>query len=134
MQYQNVGVDQEGRLLYVQVPVTETPTQVAPQPIQTPLPQTQQPVAPRRPAKSLFEPFFVIEDGVISLSLKNLTVIGCLLISGSLLSMLYMTCTNGYLDKLDCTERLPMISDVICLPIYDRIFCILTIFYTLGVF
>ena len=48
--------------------------------------------------------------------------------------MLYMTCTNGYLEDLDCTERLPMISDVVCLSIYDRIFCILTMFYTLGVF
>jgi hypothetical protein len=26
-----------------------------------------------------------------------------------------------------------MISDVICLPIYDRVFCILTIFFTLAV-
>ena len=105
MQYQNVGVDQEGRLLYVQVPVTQTAPQTTHQELPTAMPQPHLPVAPRRKGRSLFEPFFVIQDGVISLSLKSLTVAGCLAISAALLGMLYVQCSNPdeTLKDLDCT-------------------------------
>ena len=81
--------------------------------------------------RSIFENLFLIQDGVISISLRNLTLYGCIIITGSLLGMLYMSCSNNYVS---CSvDRLPMISDVIFLPLYDRIFCIETIFFTLFV-
>ncbi len=42
--------------------------------------------------KSIFAPFFIVEDGVISFSLRDLTIIGCVSISVALLTMLYQTC------------------------------------------
>lgn len=81
--------------------------------------------------KSYFEKFFVIQDGVISLSLRDMTLVSCIAISASLLVMLYQSCTNQYVE---CSlDMLPMISDVICLPYYDRLFCILTCFFCLAV-
>jgi hypothetical protein len=87
------------------------------------------------PVKSIFDPFFIVEDGVISFSLRDLTIIGCAAISIGLVTMLYQTCTNGYLgDECDIPNwKLPMVSAVVCLPIYDRIFCLLTAFFALGV-
>mmetsp|Transcript_3549 Transcript_3549/g.2578 ORF Transcript_3549/g.2578 Transcript_3549/m.2578 type:complete len:92 (+) Transcript_3549:291-566(+) len=45
--------------------------------------------------------------------------------------MLYKACSE---DKVECEYPvLPMISDVICLPFYDRIFCIITMFFCFTV-
>mmetsp|Transcript_9723 Transcript_9723/g.7330 ORF Transcript_9723/g.7330 Transcript_9723/m.7330 type:complete len:91 (+) Transcript_9723:199-471(+) len=74
----------------------------------------------------------MVQDGVICLSLKDLTLIGCFAVTGTLLYMLYKACSE---DMVECTYPvLPMISDVICLPFYDRIFCILTTFFMFTVF
>lgn len=60
-----------------------------------------------------------------------MTLVGCGAITVSLLSMLYITCTTieGECDS----EHLPMISAIILDTPYDRIFCILTTFFTLAV-
>ncbi len=39
--------------------------------------------------------FFVAEDGVISLSLKGMTLIGCITITVALLTKLYLACHSG---------------------------------------
>ena len=49
-----------------------------------------------------------------------------------LLGMLYSACTN---DVVDCNwPYIPTISHVIRQPFYDRIFCILVMFFTMAVF
>mmetsp|Transcript_3550 Transcript_3550/g.2580 ORF Transcript_3550/g.2580 Transcript_3550/m.2580 type:complete len:180 (+) Transcript_3550:12-551(+) len=76
--------------------------------------------------------FFLTQEGVISLSLRDLTLIGCLSITVSLLYMLYKACSE---DMVDCEYPvLPMISGVICLPFFDRVFCILSMFFCFTVF
>lgn len=83
----------------------------------------------KRKSTSLFAKFYVVEDGLISLSLRDLTLIGCLSTSIAILYMLYNACKY---DMVECTYPvLPMISDCICLPMYDRIFCMCTTFFTL---
>ena len=81
---------------------------------------------------SVFSDFFVREEGTISLSLRGMTIIGTIPLTLSLLLMLYIACKN---DMVECTWTgwTPMVSDVICLPFYDRIWCILTTFYALAV-
>jgi len=59
-----------------------------------------------------------------------MTLAACLGITVSLLYMLYQNCTNQYVECV--YPVLPMISDVICLPFYDRVFCLLTCFFTLA--
>mmetsp|Transcript_3547 Transcript_3547/g.2576 ORF Transcript_3547/g.2576 Transcript_3547/m.2576 type:complete len:121 (-) Transcript_3547:433-795(-) len=84
------------------------------------------PPTPKQKSRSCFNPFFYIENGIISLSLRDTTLIGCLLITVSLLYFLYATCTDG---TFECSrEHLPWISDTICLPFYDRIFCLFSTF------
>lgn len=86
--------------------------------------------------------FFVKEDGVISLSLKTLTLIGTITLTVALFTMLYITCRDDLLTKYHnipkeeaCSfeHHNPMVSDVICLPFFDRIWCILTTFFALSV-
>ena len=132
MQYENVGVDQEGHLLYVKV---EQQQEVPQQPMEgfvnPPVLIDSLRTPAKKREKSIFEPFFVIQDGVISLSVKNMTVIGAVAITVGLLYMLYEACVDG---RETCnTQKIPMISAVICLHPFDRIFCILSIWYTLGV-
>ena len=46
--------------------------------------------------------------------------------------MLQQSCTYQYVE---CSrDMLPMISDVICLPLYDRVFCILATFFCLATY
>eukprot|EP00350_Pseudokeronopsis_sp_OXSARD2_P007019 CAMPEP_0170545166 /NCGR_PEP_ID=MMETSP0211-20121228/3654_1 /TAXON_ID=311385 /ORGANISM="Pseudokeronopsis sp., Strain OXSARD2" /LENGTH=132 /DNA_ID=CAMNT_0010848995 /DNA_START=258 /DNA_END=656 /DNA_ORIENTATION=- len=50
----------------------------------------------------------------------------------TLLGMLYKACSD---ETVDCTYPvLPMISDIICKPFYDRIFCLTTMFFSFTVF
>jgi len=71
-----------------------------------------------------------VEDGVISFSLRDMTLVGCIAITTSLLFMLYKGCTE---QKVACSwNMLPMISDVICLPFYDRVFCLITMYFTFA--
>jgi len=61
-----------------------------------------------------------------------MTLIGCLAITVALLYMLYQSCTNQYVE---CSwNMLPMISDVICLPFYDRIFCLLSCYFCIATY
>ena len=93
-----------------------------------------QPIPPQRTykVKSIFSNFFVVEDGVISFSLKDITYIGCILISAVILIELFLACHYGYFE---CSRSyLPMISDVIRLPYFDRVFCISATFFTMTVF
>lgn len=85
---------------------------------------------------SMFKNFFHIQDGIISLSLRNLTVVSCLAITASLLGMLYITC--DILETENCKlwempPELPMVSTVIAYPIFDRIFCLLAGYYCFAV-
>ena len=81
--------------------------------------------------KSIFNRFFVIEEGVISVSLKDLTPITTITLSIAMIVMLYQGCNNNYVR---CSRHLlPMVSDVICIPGYDRMFVFLTTFYMMGV-
>jgi hypothetical protein len=82
--------------------------------------------------RSCFKQFYVIQDGVISLSLRDMTIAGCLAITVALLYMLYAACKDG---AVECVYPvLPMISDVICLPFYDRIFCLLACYFTFATY
>ena len=79
--------------------------------------------------------FFVVKDGVISFSLRDLTLTLTLLISASFLGMLYRVCSEG---QLRCSLTygdlaLPMISDILALPMYDRVFILLNTVYFMGV-
>ena len=60
-----------------------------------------------------------------------MTLFSSLALTAALLYFLYQSCSNQYVQ---CSpDLLPMISDTICLKIYDRVFCILAIFFALGV-
>ena len=76
--------------------------------------------------------FVIVKDGVISVSLRGLTLIGSITVTITLVIMLIKACNAG---QVECTWRYdsPMVSDVICLPMFDRIWCILTTFWALGV-
>ena len=52
--------------------------------------------------KSFFETWFVMEDGVISVSLRNLTITCSALITVTLLLILYLSCNDGTGDYV-CT-------------------------------
>ena len=81
---------------------------------------------------SWFSQFFVLDDGVISLSLRDMTIILSLGISGTLIAMGYIACTDG---SFTCnTKTFPMISDVIISKeMYDRIFLLLTTVMMFGI-
>jgi hypothetical protein len=87
---------------------------------------------PKAKYRSCFRNFFVSQDGVISLSLKSLTLVGSISITVALLTMLFLACKNGQV-KCDWRYHSPMVSDVICLPMMDRVWCILTTFFSLSV-
>jgi hypothetical protein len=83
--------------------------------------------------KSFFAQWFVMEDGVISVSLRNLTITCSLVISVTLLLILYFSCNDGT-GRYVCTfEKWPMISDVINQEMYNRIFILLTAIFMFGV-
>jgi hypothetical membrane protein len=141
MQYQFVGTDHLGRLLY-------QPTQQ--QAVQEPaiVVAEQQPVeqqcackachGPQQAAKkidveSFFAKWFVFEDGVISVSLRNLTIVCSLVITTTLLLILFFSCNDGT-GRYVCTfAKWPMISDVINQEMYNRTFILLTAIFMFGV-
>lgn len=86
---------------------------------------------PPTPTPSAFNKFFVMEDGVISLSLRWMTIIGSglvvFLIAGSALATWYL----GMLTY-DSTHW-PFISDISGLPLFDRMYCLVFMFYALSV-
>mmetsp|Transcript_20401 Transcript_20401/g.19381 ORF Transcript_20401/g.19381 Transcript_20401/m.19381 type:complete len:236 (+) Transcript_20401:188-895(+) len=61
-----------------------------------------------------------------------MTLVACIVITVTLLYFLYATCTDG---TFTCSkEFLPMVSDTVCLPFYDRIFCLSTTFMMYACF
>jgi hypothetical protein len=64
--------------------------------------------------KSWFSQWFVMEEGVISVSLKNFTIFFALAISVALIAMLIASCNDGTGDYKCTFEDWPMVSDVIC--------------------
>ncbi|TNV86768.1 hypothetical protein FGO68_gene16367 [Halteria grandinella] len=85
------------------------------------------------PKKSVFERWFVDEDGSISVSLRNLTIVSALSVSVSLLTMLYFSCNDGTGEYVCTYEKFPMISDVIHQEMYDRTFLLITTIFMYGV-
>ena len=82
---------------------------------------------------SFFEKWFVMEKGVISISLRNLTITCSLVISVVLLLILYASCNDGT-GRYVCTlDKWPMISDVINQEMYNRTFILLTAIFMFGV-
>jgi len=83
--------------------------------------------------------FFVHEEGVISISLKALTIAGTGSVLIALFYMLYVACRDVMLSpdnpEDNCSFRYhhPMVSDVICLPFFDRVWCILIPFFSYTV-
>lgn len=78
---------------------------------------------------SFFQRFFIIQEGVISLSVRDLTVVASLAITVDLLANLYVACSDQLVHCDIANGKIPMISGVICLPFWDRIFCLLTAFF-----
>jgi len=83
--------------------------------------------------KSFFETWFVMEDGVISVSLRNLTITCSAVITVTLLLILYASCNDGTGDYVCTLEKWPMISDVINQEMYNRTFILLTAIFMFGV-
>ena len=80
---------------------------------------------------SIFSKWFVVEEGVISLSLKDFTVLFSLIVTLTLLMMLWQSCQAG---NFECTiEKWPMISDVINQEMYIRVFILLMTMFMFGV-
>ena len=137
MQYSLVGTDPQGRLIYE--PVSQSPDtsiQISGPPQNTgchgcPCHGSQK--AAKKDGDSWFSQWFVMEQGVISISLKNLTIVSALSISVTLLYILYASCNDGT-GRYVCTyERFPMISDVINQEMYNRVFILLTAIFMFGV-
>jgi hypothetical protein len=73
---------------------------------------------------------------VISISLRSLTYIGSIAVSAFLLGILYQECNEneGECNWDNMIPKVPTISSIVCKPFIDRIWCILTTFFTLVVF
>jgi len=78
-------------------------------------------------------PIVVFDNGVIQVSLRALTLASCVAITVALLLMLKGACEYDEPPLFDCNARIPMISSVICLPTYDRITCLLFMFFSYSV-
>ena len=75
--------------------------------------------------------FFIFDDGVISFSLKDITIILSILADFIYVFIAWRSCTQG---QVQCDSKVwPMISDILALKPYDRLFICLTTFYTLGI-
>jgi len=63
--------------------------------------------------KSFFAQWFVVEEGVISVSLRNLTIVSALTITLTLIAILIASCNDGTGDYKCTIADWPMVSDVI---------------------
>ena len=72
-----------------------------------------------------------MEDGVISISLKDLSLVMSLLFTVTIIGMGMRVCDRQLL-KCD-KEQWPMISDIISLHMFDRVFIFMTTFFMLGI-
>lgn len=90
--------------------------------------RTQQPS--NRPV-SPFDHTYVIENGVISISLRALTFVGCWLITIGLCWMGMDACST---KKVTCEgDSWPMVSTIIRIHPYDRAICLMFCFFALAV-
>ncbi|CDW73115.1 UNKNOWN [Stylonychia lemnae] len=81
--------------------------------------------------ESSWSDFFAFEDGVISFSLKKMTIIFSILADLLFLMIAWMACSKG---EVQCNNTTwPMISDILALRPYDRLFIFMTTIYTLGI-
>ena len=87
------------------------------------------PAVTPQPSKSIIDNTFVEDEGVMSLNLRSMTLIGTITITASLLIMLTYTCLNGMVKCNILNGDFPMVSSVIRQPFVDRIWCILTTVY-----
>ena len=147
MQYQYAGTDASGRLIYEPVNTNTTiQTEViVHQHVVPTAPQYVAPAAhscncggchaapPKAAYKSFFSKWFVLEDGVISVSLKNLTIVSALSITVALVLMLIASCNDGKGDYICTVAEWPMISDVIAQEMYNRTFILMTAVFMYGV-
>ena len=80
--------------------------------------------------KSIWESLFIVEDGVISLSLRTMSVLFSLLITGGLLYCLKLYCAQN-----DCSsQKFPLVDDVLLFDEQaNRIFLFLTTCFMWGV-
>ena len=89
---------------------------------------------PKREKKGgCWNKFFVVKDGVIAMSLRDTTILLSLLLTGSLLTMLGIACKAGTYECDLMNGEWPMVSDILCLPLFDRVWCILTTWFCWGV-
>jgi Frag1/DRAM/Sfk1 family len=138
MQYQFAGTDPQGRLIYE--PVTQEISS-APQVAQYVPQQVSHACScggcgvqkPKKNFSSWFSQWFVMEDGVISVSLKNMTILFALTITGALVAMLVASCNDGKGDYICTFKEWPMVSDVIVQEMYNRTFILLTAIFMFGV-
>jgi Frag1/DRAM/Sfk1 family len=70
------------------------------------------------------------ETGVWTFGLTQVTIFLVIIIQISFITMLYVSCSQGFTK---CTERIPMISDVIKDHMFDRVFLLLNTGYFLGI-
>ena len=70
------------------------------------------------------------ETGVWTFGLTQVTVCFVIIIQISFMIMLYLSCS---LEYNQCSDRMPMISDVIKDPMFDRVFLLLNTGYFIGI-
>ncbi len=79
---------------------------------------------------SFWERFWVTENGVISISVRNMTIIACFLLTANLIANLYFVCSWG---DLTCSkENFPYPSEVVGMRYWDRLICLTATFYCMG--
>jgi hypothetical protein len=83
--------------------------------------------------KSFFEKWFVLEDGVISISLRDMTIVSGLTITINLLIMLIASCNDGTGDYKCTLADWPMVSDIIVQEMYNRTFILMTAVFMYGI-
>jgi len=80
-------------------------------------------------------PFIKVENGTVSIQLRGLTITTCLMMGGMLVWMLYYTCEHPDLMKahdLQCnSKRIPFISDIINIHMFDKFFVFFSCLYML---
>jgi len=95
----------------------------------TELPSSVNPPPPPKPSSPIVD----FDNGIISVSLKFVTLASCVAITAALLLMLKGACEYTEPQLFDCATRIPMISSVICLPGYSRIISLLFMFFSYAV-
>ena len=80
---------------------------------------------------SFLNKFFVEEEGVISLSLRWITLVGTALVAALIGGSTYI-CWYLEIVTIDDTHW-PFISDISGLPLFDRAYCLVFMFYAMTV-